>query len=79
MLPSPPFTSWRLPLLLCGAKVAHFCSMSGPEFCSMRITQDVRDFAKEHGIESAEDALKLGMEEKAEEFRESGADVCRRA
>ncbi len=62
-----------------GAKVAHFCSMCGPKFCSMRITQDVRDFAKEHGIESAEDALALGMEEKAEEFRESGAEVYRPA
>jgi phosphomethylpyrimidine synthase len=62
-----------------GAKVAHFCSMCGPKFCSMRITQDVRDFAKEHGIESAEDALKLGMEEKAEEFRDSGGEVYQKA
>ncbi len=62
-----------------GAKVAHFCSMCGPKFCSMRITQDVRDFAKEHGIESAEDALELGMEEKAEEFRESGGEVYQKA
>ena len=58
-----------------GAKVAHFCSMCGPKFCAMKITQDVRDFAKEHGIESVDDALRVGMQEKAEEFRESGGEV----
>ncbi len=58
-----------------GAKVAHFCSMCGPKFCAMKITQDVRDFAKEHGIESVDDALTVGMQEKAEEFRESGGEV----
>ncbi len=56
------------------AKVAHFCSMCGPNFCSMRITQDVRDYAKEHGIEEDE-ALRQGMEEKAREFHKKGGDV----
>ena len=56
------------------AKVAHFCSMCGPHFCSMKITQDVRDYAAEHGI-SEEDALKAGMAEKSAEFREQGAQV----
>ena len=56
------------------AKVAHFCSMCGPNFCSMRITQDVRDYAKEHGIE-ADEALKKGMEEKAKQFADKGGEV----
>ena len=56
------------------AKVAHFCSMCGPNFCSMRITQDVRDYAKEHGIE-ADEALQKGMEAKSREFHEKGGDV----
>lgn len=56
------------------AKVAHFCSMCGPHFCSMKITQDVRDYAKEHGMK-AEEALEAGMEEKAKEFTEKGAEV----
>ncbi len=57
-----------------GAKTAHFCSMCGPSFCSMRITEDVRKYAAEKEME-AEEALKAGMEEKAREFRESGAEV----
>jgi phosphomethylpyrimidine synthase len=57
-----------------GAKVAHFCSMCGPAFCSMKITQDVRDYAATHGLSEA-DALARGMEEKAEEFRAGGGDV----
>jgi phosphomethylpyrimidine synthase len=57
-----------------GAKQAHFCSMCGPHFCSMRITQDVRDYAKAHHIE-AEEALKVGMEEMAEEFVKQGAEI----
>ena len=56
------------------AKVAHFCSMCGPNFCSMRITQDVRDYAKEHGI-GEDEALKKGMEEKSQEFHNKGGDV----
>jgi len=50
-----------------GAKTAHFCSMCGPNFCSMKITQDVRDYAKQQGIDEQE-ALKKGMEAKAKEF-----------
>ncbi|MGD8852124.1 MAG: phosphomethylpyrimidine synthase ThiC, partial [Gammaproteobacteria bacterium] len=58
------------------AKVAHFCSMCGPHFCSMKITQDVRDYAREHGV-SERDALSRGMEEKAVEFVEGGAEIYR--
>jgi len=57
-----------------GAKQAHFCSMCGPHFCSMRITQDVRDYAKSHHL-SEEEALAKGMEEKSEEFVKTGAEV----
>ena len=57
-----------------GAKVAHFCSMCGPHFCSMKITQDVRDYAAGKGI-AAEQALAKGMEEKAEEFKKSGSEI----
>jgi phosphomethylpyrimidine synthase len=57
-----------------GAKVAHFCSMCGPHFCSMKITQDVRDFAKEKNLEE-EKALSAGLEEKAKEFAEKGGEV----
>lgn len=57
-----------------GAKLAHFCSMCGPHFCSMKITEDVRKYAEEHGI-SADDAIEVGMEEKSEEFVERGAEV----
>ncbi|MTI33011.1 phosphomethylpyrimidine synthase ThiC [Xanthovirga aplysinae] len=57
-----------------GAKVAHFCSMCGPNFCSMKITQEVRDFAKENGVEE-EQALNSGMEEKAKEFSEKGGEI----
>lgn len=53
-----------------GAKTAHFCSMCGPKFCSMRITQDIRQYAKEHGLEEAK-AIESGMQEKAEEYRSS--------
>ncbi|GAB2904274.1 phosphomethylpyrimidine synthase ThiC [Uliginosibacterium flavum] len=57
-----------------GAKVAHFCSMCGPHFCSMKISQDVRDFAAAQGI-SEIDALKKGMESKSVEFVKKGAEV----
>ena len=53
-----------------GAKVAHFCSMCGPHFCSMQITQEVRDYALQKGLDE-QMALEMGMKEKAEEFRES--------
>jgi phosphomethylpyrimidine synthase len=56
------------------AKLAHFCSMCGPHFCSMKITQDVRDYAAAHGI--AEDkALESGMEDKSREFLSTGAEL----
>jgi len=61
-----------------GAKVAHFCSMCGPKFCSMKITDDIRKFAAEHGLESVE-AVEAGMEEKAREFRERGGALYVRA
>jgi phosphomethylpyrimidine synthase len=57
-----------------GAKLAHFCSMCGPHFCSMKITQDVRDFAKAQGV-SEDEALKKGMEVKAVEFVKRGSEV----
>ncbi len=58
-------------------KVAHFCSMCGPKFCSMKITQDVREYAEKHGIDTSQ-AVEAGMEEKAKEFRETGAEVYRK-
>jgi phosphomethylpyrimidine synthase len=57
-----------------GAKVAHFCSMCGPHFCSMKITQDVRDYAASLGV-AEEKALEEGMREKSEEFRREGAEI----
>ncbi len=57
-----------------GAKLAHFCSMCGPHFCSMKITQDVRDFAAQKGVGENE-ALKKGMEEKAVEFVAKGTEI----
>ena len=60
------------------AKVAHFCSMCGPHFCSMKITQDVRDYALAQGV-SAGEALKKGMEEKAVEFVRQGGEIYRPA
>ena len=56
------------------SKVAHFCSMCGPKFCSMKITQDVREYAASLGL-GDEDALKQGMAEKSAQFRASGAEV----
>jgi phosphomethylpyrimidine synthase len=55
-----------------GAKIAHFCSMCGPHFCSMKITQDVRNYAKEHQIDESS-ALEKGMEEMSEVFKEKGS------
>lgn len=57
-----------------GAKIAHFCSMCGPHFCSMKITQEVRRFAEEKGLEE-EVALEAGMREKAEAFKEAGSEI----
>jgi phosphomethylpyrimidine synthase len=59
-------------------KTAHFCSMCGPHFCSMKITQDVRDYAEKQGV-SAEDALAKGMEEKSIEFVRKGAEIYHKA
>ncbi|HSN38652.1 MAG TPA: phosphomethylpyrimidine synthase ThiC [Burkholderiales bacterium] len=56
------------------AKVAHFCSMCGPHFCSMKITQDVREYAGKQGV-SEQEALARGMQEKAHEFVEQGAEI----
>ena len=61
-----------------GAKSAHFCSMCGPHFCSMKITEDVRKYAAEQGI-AEEEALNRGLEEKAREFVENGAEVYTKA
>ncbi|HEY7169008.1 MAG TPA: phosphomethylpyrimidine synthase ThiC [Candidatus Binatia bacterium] len=57
-----------------GAKLAHFCSMCGPHYCSMKITQDRRDYATQKGLEE-EAALAAGMQEKAEEFKKSGGKI----
>ncbi len=61
-----------------GAKSAHFCSMCGPHFCSMKITEDVRKYAAEQGVSEAE-ALQKGMDEKSKEFVEKGAEVYAKA
>ncbi|MCB1769272.1 MAG: phosphomethylpyrimidine synthase ThiC, partial [Candidatus Competibacteraceae bacterium] len=61
------------------AKVAHFCSMCGPHFCSMKITQEVREYAERKGLEDVEIAMQEGLREKAAEFNESGGQIYRRA
>jgi phosphomethylpyrimidine synthase len=61
-----------------GAKLAHFCSMCGPHFCSMKITQDVRDYAQKHGL-TDEAALREGMQTKAVEFVQKGAEIYSKA
>jgi len=60
------------------AKVAHFCSMCGPKFCSMKITQDVRDYAAEHGIDAMK-AIEEGMYEQAANFNEQGGKIYHKA
>ena len=57
-----------------GAKSAHFCSMCGPHFCSMKITEDVRKFAAQQGIDESA-AIEQGLREKAEEFQHAGAEI----
>jgi phosphomethylpyrimidine synthase len=57
-----------------GAKVAHFCSMCGPKFCSMKISQEIRDYAQDQGV-SEDDAVEKGMEQMAEEFRDKGGEL----
>ncbi|MBS1784543.1 MAG: phosphomethylpyrimidine synthase ThiC [Acidobacteria bacterium] len=61
-----------------GAKQAHFCSMCGPKFCSMRITEDVRKYAEEHGYTEAE-AIEHGMADMSEAFKAKGSDVYQQA
>ncbi len=58
-----------------GHKTAHFCSMCGPHFCSMKITQDVREYAREKGLDDEQTALRQGLRDKAEEFQQQGADI----
>ena len=60
------------------AKLAHFCSMCGPHFCSMKITQDVREYAAQKEIDE-QAALGVGMKEKAEEFVAAGGEIYERA
>ena len=58
------------------AKVAHFCSMCGPHFCSMKITQDVRDYAEQQGLKD-EEALAKGMDEMSQKFKKEGGEIYR--
>ncbi len=60
-----------------GHKLAHFCSMCGPKFCSMQITQEVRDYAAAQGVTASDATLEKGMQDKAQEFRAQGAEVYR--
>lgn len=57
------------------AKVAHFCSMCGPHFCSMKITQDVREYAEQNQFKDIDVAIEEGMKEKAEQFKQQGAEI----
>ncbi|MGZ8262551.1 MAG: phosphomethylpyrimidine synthase ThiC [Burkholderiales bacterium] len=61
-----------------GAKLAHFCSMCGPHFCSMKITQDVRDYAAQQGLAETE-ALEKGMQDKAQQFVDQGGEIYTKA
>ena len=61
------------------AKVAHFCSMCGPHFCSMKITQEVREYAATNGIGDIKVAVETGMQEKAEQFKQDGSEVYSKA
>jgi len=56
------------------AKTAHFCSMCGPKFCSMKITQDVRDFAEKYEV-SQDEVIEIGLKQKSQEFRSCGSDL----
>ena len=57
------------------AKVAHFCSMCGPHFCSMKITQDIREYAQNNGIKNYDEAISIGLDEKSKEFRMLGKKI----
>ena len=61
-----------------GHKLAHFCSMCGPSFCSMKITQDVRDYAKAHGIGNMESDLEHVLSEKSRELLDQGSEIYHR-
>ena len=61
------------------AKVAHFCSMCGPHFCAMKISQEVRDYAEVHGIGDMKSAVEVGLKEKAEQFKEQGSKIYNKA
>ena len=56
------------------SKSAHFCSMCGPKFCSMKITEDVRKYAEEKAVDE-QTAIQVGMQEKAEEFKKAGLEI----
>jgi phosphomethylpyrimidine synthase len=58
-----------------GAKVAHFCSMCGPHFCSMKISQEVRDYASGSDALHASTEIENGMQEKSKEFKEKGSEI----
>jgi hypothetical protein len=73
-IPKPRANSTTKPCRKKVAKTAHFCSMCGPHFCSMRITEDVRKYAAEQKI-SENEALEVGLKEKAKEFVEKGAEI----
>ena len=60
------------------AKVAHFCSMCGPQFCSMKISQDVRDYAAGRGAGDADSTREQGMRDKSVEFRQQGGEIYRK-
>ncbi len=62
-----------------GHKVAHFCSMCGPKFCSMKISQDVREYAAKNGFGKIEVAIEKGMQEKSEEFKKAGSEIYSKA
>src|SRR5207237_7452844 len=74
LAPDTPRSYHDEPLPAEGAKTAHFCSMCGPKFCSMRITADVRAYAEEHGL-APETAVEIGLKEKAAEFVDRGGKV----
>ena len=57
------------------AKVAHFCSMCGPKFCSMKITQEIREYANRSGLDDIQVAVEDGLNSKSREFKKTGADI----
>ena len=56
-------------------QVAHFCSMCGPKFCSMKISGELREYAREHQLPDEQAAAQQGMQEMSEQFREKGAEI----